>query len=704
MEPSDKASNSAQKTLHKTKFSIRFSIASILVFLLLFSIGIIISVNYYTMRNILVNSSQMLLKKSTNLMELKLFNFLMPLEDRSRISKQLLKQKIITAHDNKHMRKYLLNIIKDRSRIYSAYIGYSTGDFLIVEKDYETNTIHLKVIKHKHNAIQKDSILDDNGNIKSLKRITTVAYDPRVRPWYKDAAKNRAATWTAIYRFALTPSGKEIHGTSISTPIYDKNGKLHAVFAMDTTVTALSQFMTQIKPTPNTFLFIMDSNNKLLVPSDFKDRLCKQMVCHLETLTIPWVLHSLQVFKKTAGPIFSFHYRGSHYLASYRLIKHLFGTHCLVGIILPFKDIAGPLQLSILLSIAIALIVLIIILFFARILAGKISRPIAALANDAKAIAKLDFTTKDILPSRIKEVIKIRDAFEVMRRGLSAFGKYVPYDLVRNLIKSKEVAHVGGKSRELTIFFSDIEGFTTIAETMPPTELIKYLSEYFETMSKTVHQSEGTIDKYIGDAIMAFWGAPLKDNKQAMHACQAALNSLQKLKELNAQWARNGKPNMRIRIGINTANVVVGNVGAHDRLSYTALGDGVNLASRLESLNKLYGTTILVNESTYQLAKDKFAFRLIDCVAVRGKKEDSTVYELLETESSLKAHLAEYNKMFQQAFAAYQQADWNQAIILFQAIHKQFHKDNVAEIYVKRCQQLKSKQPANWRGVWEIKA
>jgi adenylate cyclase len=234
---------------------------------------------------------------------------------------------------------------------------------------------------------------------------------------------------------------------------------------------------------------------------------------------------------------------------------------------------------------------------------------------------------------------------------------------------------------------------------MAPKQLTIYLSEYFEEMTTAIHGCYGTLDKYIGDGIMAFWGAPKKDKKQATHACRCAVICLEKLQRLNEQWRREGKPEVKIRIGLNTGKVVVGNVGSHDRLSYTAIGDAVNLASRLQNINKVYGAEIIVSESTYQKAKEHFQFRLLDFVAVRGKKECGYIYQLLITEMAPE-ELEAYNKQFREAFDAYASGKWDLAVQLFAQIKPLYPDDKLPSVYLERCANPQKKPTGNWTGGW----
>ncbi len=207
------------------------------------------------------------------------------------------------------------------------------------------------------------------------------------------------------------------------------------------------------------------------------------------------------------------------------------------------------------------------------------------------------------------------------------FGKYVSPQVVDQLVANPP--ELGGVDKDLTVFFSDIRGFSTLSENMSPQELVNHLNVYLAAMTDIILEYGGTLDKYIGDAIMAFWGAPLPQADHAARACACSLKQMEKLRELNLSWP----PEKRINIGIglNSGVMTVGNMGSSLRMNYTLMGDNVNLGSRLEGTNKEYGTNIIVSEMTYGLVKDKFIFRELDNVRVKGKNKPVGIYELVAT-------------------------------------------------------------------------
>jgi adenylate cyclase len=213
------------------------------------------------------------------------------------------------------------------------------------------------------------------------------------------------------------------------------------------------------------------------------------------------------------------------------------------------------------------------------------------------------------------------------------FSKFVSKSVVDELLKDPEKVTLGGEKKELTVLFSDIRGFTSISEKLTPEELVEHLNVYLQSMTEIVFKYNGTLDKYVGDEIMAFWGAPVPQEDHALLACRAALEMIVELDVMNRAWIAEGKPDLKIGIGLNSGDMVVGNMGSSSRMDYTLMGDNVNLGARLEGTNKVYGTTIIISEFTYALVRDHVVVRELDLIRVKGKELPVTIYELLDVVS-----------------------------------------------------------------------
>ena len=210
----------------------------------------------------------------------------------------------------------------------------------------------------------------------------------------------------------------------------------------------------------------------------------------------------------------------------------------------------------------------------------------------------------------------------------------MPLDVVRKLIKTGTPLTLGVEQRFLTVLFSDLQDFSTLAEQMAPNDLLAQLSVYFEAVSHAIAEESGTVDKFIGDGIMAFWGAPVHRDDHVLRGCCGAMRATRRMQQLNADWSKQGRPSLHLRIGLHCADVLVGNVGSSERLSYTVMGDGVNVAARLEGVNKTFGTTICISDSVVEAVEPDIVARPIRKVQVKGRKREFMIYELLGIRAS----------------------------------------------------------------------
>ncbi|MCX7816804.1 MAG: adenylate/guanylate cyclase domain-containing protein [Syntrophales bacterium] len=288
------------------------------------------------------------------------------------------------------------------------------------------------------------------------------------------------------------------------------------------------------------------------------------------------------------------------------------------------------------------------------------------------------------------------------KRIRSAFQYYLTPAVINEILQDPSKLKLGGDKKELTVMFSDVRGFTTISESLSPEDLVSLLNEYLSEMTRIVFKYDGLLDKYIGDAIMAVFGAPIDQHDHALRACKTALDMMEKLKALQDKWEQEGRPRLDIGIGINSGDMVVGNMGSDIRFDYTVMGDNVNLASRLEGINKEYGTHIVISEYTYERVKDHMFCRELDAVRVKGKKMPVKIYELLCERENKDAH-EKYVKVFEEALDAYRSCQWDRAIALFEKVIQIKGEDPPSEVYIKRCLDLKENPPDQpWDGVYTM--
>lgn len=283
------------------------------------------------------------------------------------------------------------------------------------------------------------------------------------------------------------------------------------------------------------------------------------------------------------------------------------------------------------------------------------------------------------------------------------FAKYVSPSIVNEILKDPGNIELGGKKQRMTVMFSDLRGFTTISEKLDPTKLSDILNRYLTPMTKLVFDNKGTLDKYMGDAIMSFFGAPISYPEHAKMACRCALQMMDKLQELRKEFAAEGLPDIDIGIGVNTGDMSVGNMGSDIVRSYTVMGDAVNLGSRLEGINKEYGTHVIISEFTYEEVKNDFICREIDWVKVKGKHLPVKIYELI-SEKTAEQKVKDKINHFAEGFKLYHEKSWDKAIDAFQMCLQIDPDDTPSRLYLTRCTNYKeTPPPPDWDGVFQMK-
>ena len=570
------------------------------------------------------------------------------------------------------------------------------------------------------------------------------SYDHRKRTWYKETSRTKKLQWSDIYVFASTLRGEK--GITASRSIYDANGVFKGVFAADITLKSFSEFLEKIKVSPNAFSYIIEKNNEIIASSAVDALPSKKPIAedafqissmdekhpqhvtplivqgegeHLPTLegvdgdghaviveSKNLLSKALQKYYKQKGKenVIRFSFDGIDYISIFADFPKFFQNDWKAVIISPMDDYVGEIRRTRNRMFIASLIILAMGFLLAFRLSRRISQPIVTLSEEAQRIQELNFNHKVTVNSNIQEISDLSAAIAALKNTIQSFSFYIPKALVKNLLSRKQQIHVGGRLKEVTLMFTDIEGFTTVSENISPDKLLTYLSEYFEELTRIIIETNGTIDKYIGDAIMSFWGAPIADRYHTLRSCRAALLCQQRLSELNRLWKRDNRPIFNTRMGLHVGNVIIGNVGSSERMNYTAIGDSVNLCSRLEGLNKYYGTKILVSEAVYLQARENFLFCPIDRVAVKGKEKAVTIYTLLgqikgddmlyPTEDQMS-----FCEKFDVAYKAFLRRQFTESLALFQSLSQEYKNHQTLSLYVERCEDfIKDPPPTHWDG------
>ena len=329
-----------------------------------------------------------------------------------------------------------------------------------------------------------------------------------------------------------------------------------------------------------------------------------------------------------------------------------------------------------------------------------LSTPLLSLTRDIARVRNLELDTAVPVDSVIREVAQMNEAVDHMKSGLRSFRKYVPSELVAELMRLGQDAVLSAEKREMTLFFSDIENFTTLSEELPPDLLSARLSDYLKGMTRTLLEHRATVDKFIGDAVMAFWGAPSPAQDHAVLACRSALACQRFIAGLQLVWTGGPRTTFATRIGIHSGEALVGNVGFEERLSYTAIGDTVNTASRLEGLNKFYGTYIMISEVTRAAVQEQFVTRHLDMVIMKGKVRAMAVHELVGERATLAPERLAAVERFNAAMQLYLSRNFEMALEAFRELKAAHPEDRPTAILIERCEKyVVTPPPPEWDGV-----
>ena len=604
------------------------------------------------------------------------------------------------------LESHAIAVLRAHPQLAMFNMGDERGNFLMPKK-MDDGSIATKIIDRDVDPPVETWIYRDvhGAVVRTETTIGEPDYDPRERSWYVGAKEANGAYWTDMYVLFTD----QVPGIATSYPVTDAEGRLLGVFGLDIELGAVSTFLQALDSDRQGVAFIFNEKGEAVAYPDVSRIVVEESgdlrSALVEELGDPRVAQCLRHYRATGAARFVFTIDNVDYIGSVVNFPQSSDKNWKIGMVVPQDAFIGGLRRTARNTLLISLGILLTAMLFARLLSRSISRPVTALVVEARAIQDFDLDNPITLKSLIKEIQDLRDALANMKTGLSAFRRYVPAALVKQLVQTGEAARLGGDERELTIFFSDIAGFTPLSETLSPEALMLHLSKYFDEMTHIIVGHRGTIDKYIGDSIMAFWGAPLPQPNHAALACLAALDCARRVNALNAQWEAEGKTPLHTRIGIHTGRVVVGNIGSSERMNYSALGDAVNIASRLEGANKAYGVSIIISQVVREQAGDRFLCRPLDRVAVLGKRQGVMIYELVgDRQGDIPADAEALCEGFSAALDAYFGRDWPGAGRMFEDLGRAFPHDAPTALFRERCRQMASAPPPDdWDGTTRLR-
>ncbi len=523
--------------------------------------------------------------------------------------------------------QFLAALIDSLPQISSILLAYDTGDVYLLSATRTRPAEQLERLGAPEGAaflewyilredrpteVYVERFLDPALSVLSTRTTVGDDYDPRSRPWFEAALANDGVAATDVYSFA----GSGRPGLTLSRRLGS------GVAGIDVTLEVLDRHLHEMPEAEDGVLVIFEDDGEIVarsLPAEIaEDR--------REAVLTALVADALDGTPLVDEPI---DINDEAWIAREASIDLGAERQQRVVAAMPVAEIVAPLTEAARGTALVSLLILAAGLPLLWLVARLLSRPLIRLAAEAESVRRFDLELPAVAASRVGEIRQLERAMAQMRASLRTFALYVPKALVKQLIEQDEAPVIGGERRDLTVLFMDLENFTSMAAELPPEEVMERMSRYFETVTRILLAHDATIDKYIGDAVMAFWNAPLDTADHPAKACAAALAVVEAVREETASWTTEGMAPVRTRIGIHSGPAIVGNVGSSDRMNYTALGATVNLASRLEQLNRQLGTEILVSADVAERVRDRFAFEHAGSTTLKGFAEPVHIFALI---------------------------------------------------------------------------
>ncbi|MBR1174001.1 adenylate/guanylate cyclase domain-containing protein [Bradyrhizobium sp. KB893862 SZCCT0404] len=598
--------------------------------------------------------------------------------------------------DNTRLYGLMAAMLRNNPQLFNLYVGYEDGSFIEMDvidrakpafraglKTDEDAAFRLVVISRTSGSAPVTQYLSEN--LIAVAEVPGPAgYDPRQRPWYVEAFKNDKTLLTGPYVFYATGEP----GYTLRTPL--KEGR-RGVVAGDVLLNRFEDMLAEQKLGQSGLAFLFNDAERI-VGHPAMSRLMAEIperqdgLPQLGALGLPAVVPIVRSWRN-GGPAQQFFDddAGRTYIAAVHRLETTGSANVRLAIVAPLDEFYARIIGERRTLFALALAFVGATLPFAFWLGSRMAEPLRRLAEETDAIQRFDIAERPRIRSVIAEIEELGRSVFTMRSVISSFASFIPRPIVRQLIETGSALRLGGSRREVTVLFTDVADFTAKTERADPSQVMIYTSRYFAALSDEIMRHHGTVDKYIGDAVMAFWNAPADDPDHTANACRAVLACLAANQALDKEFRREGWPSYDTRFGLHVGDAVVGNVGSSDRMNYTALGATVNLASRLEGLNKSYGTRVLVSSAVRARVGDAFLFRSVDSITPKGFAEPIEVSELRgEMALAAEAEIAMCRRWDQVFASITQDGAAEAALVQLSGFLHDYPKDPIALFHARR--------------------
>lgn len=542
--------------------------------------------------------------------------------------------------DNRPLLALMAAMLRSNEYLFNCYVGYDDGTFLQIDAIDRAGASYRARIAPPEQARfrlvviaagarrSNEKFLADDLEVLSEATVAT-DYDPRERPWYTAADRSGAAVLTDPYIFHATGQPGYTLGMAI---LRGQTG----VVGGDILLVEAEALMRRQQIGQSGLVFLFDDDGRVLVHPQMSARLAARPMGS-QTIALPMLAEVDKV--GTAGAIQNWRQGGPasqvftgadgrSQVAAFQSIQTAGSAHLRLAVLAPLDEFFADIEARrrTLFIVTTAFVAAMLPLVFG--IGALLSRKLRDLALETDRIQHFAPAAGPRIRSMIREIDDLGRSVHTLRSVVQTFSRFVPRRLVQQLVETGNDMTLGGTRRRVTVMFTDVVGFTEITEHAEPERVMVFTSRYFAALSRAIMDRGGIVDKFIGDAVMALWNAAIDDDAQVVNACAAALDCQDANLALNRTFEEEGWPPYFTRIGLHVGDALIGNVGSADRMNFTALGATVNLAARLEALNKRYGTSILVSEPVMNGAKELFVFRRVDCIAPKGFGSTFVVYEL----------------------------------------------------------------------------
>jgi adenylate cyclase len=677
------------------RLTLRATLLSLVLGLLLATIAALATVNYLSQSRSLADLEARYFALASETAQARLQQLLQPAAptlDEAVYSAGVLRT--LPVMDDEAVADYGLARIRFVEGLTWFYYGdAAAGRFVGARKGPDGTLVVARSAPDRDGGERHEESVAADGTRRAIASAVPAGFDPRVRPWFREAAGRDGIAWTGPY---VLFTQQEL-GVTASRALRDPAGQVVGVFGVDLTIRDLGGLLARFVEGSGGRAYLVDRGGSVIASSAAPGSSGEYPVL---TAALTQAASPLGELPLGVPETFGFAYAGERWLAAIQAFPLQGDVQWATAYLVPERALLEAVYQNQRTALGLGLALLLLAVVLAMRLSRGVARPLRALADDLARVGQFELSGHPPPRSAIREVVVLGDAVERMKASLRSFARYVPAEVVRDLLARGEEARLGGELRTLTIYFSDIEGFTTLSEQLAPPRLVENLSDYLQMMTATMREYQGTVNQFYGDGLLVLFNAPTLVPDHAAQACRAALRAQERLAAMRDEWAATDRPRFRTRIGLHTGEVLVGTFGTAERFAYSAIGDAMNLASRLEGLNKVYGTFIMASEELRTAAGAGFEWRRLDLVAVVGRAAATPVYELLGEAGQVAPQTLTARDRYEAALEAYFAGRFEDAAAGFRAAAALQPQDRAAPLMARRAADFEAYNPGpNWHGV-----